>query len=149
MRPSAVRERIVEEHARLRQQLDALDSAANRLETEGQAALPEALELSRGFHEALRDHIDLEDAILVPTLREADAWGPERADRLAEHHRQQRAEIRALGEADAAEADPVALADRLRQLCREIREDMKHEESGVLSADLLRDDPVAIDAEGG
>lgn len=149
MRPSGVRRRILEEHRQLATGLDQLEQLAARLEQEGDAVIASAVDRARDFYEQLREHIDLEDAILAPALREADAWGEVRASKLEKHHRDQRIELKALGELDVETTDPAQLAARIRAFVQEVREDMRHEEEGVLSADLLRDDVTSVDAEGG
>jgi hypothetical protein len=68
---------------------------------------------------------------------------------LLSHHRSQRAELRQLSSEAAASMEPRALANRLRVLIADVREDMTHEETSVLSANLLRDDLVGINVEGG
>lgn len=148
MRPSGVRKRILREHEELRGRLDTLDALAERLDTEGEAAIPDALAESRAFYDVLIDHIDLEDEILAPALREADAWGDVRAEKLIGHHREQRKELEALAGADA-KSSSAELASRLRRIIADVREDMVHEEKEILHRNLLRDDVVGIDVEGG
>jgi iron-sulfur cluster repair protein YtfE (RIC family) len=149
MRPSAVRERILREHASIRLKLNELERAAERLETEGTSAIPAAAELSRALYDELRDHIDMEDAILAPALRETDAWGEVRASKLEAHHRDQRVELKDLGEVDVDSITPETFAKRLRDFVAEVRADMVHEETGVLSPELLKDDVIGVDVEGG
>ena len=149
MRPSNVRRRILDEHRDIAVQLERLEELAVRLDAEGDAAIPDTVAFARDFYEKLREHIDLEDAILAPALREADAWGEVRAGKLEKHHAEQRKELTELGALDARTTDPTSLAGRVRAFIEEIRQDMKHEEEGVLSGDLLRDDLTSIDAEGG
>jgi iron-sulfur cluster repair protein YtfE (RIC family) len=149
MRPSAVRDRIIREHAELRVGLEEIERAAERIEQEGRPAMAAAVELSRAFYDALRDHIDMEDAILAPALRETDAWGEVRASKLEAHHRDQRQELKDLSEVDAESYDPEVLVRRLRAFIKDVREDMVHEEKGVLSPDLLKDDLIGVDVEGG
>jgi len=149
MRPSNVRQRILKEHGELRERLDELERHAEALRREGAAALQEALARARAFYDQLRAHTELEDDILVPAMREADAWGDVRAEGLLEHHREQRTQLRELSGEAAGEIAPGDLAARLEQLIEEVRADMKHEESGILSTDLLRDDPIGINVEGG
>lgn len=149
MRPSSVRRRIIEEHRELAEDLEGLERLAARLDTEGRAAIGDTVARARDFYGKLREHIDLEDAILAPALREADAWGEVRAKKLETHHAEQRAELAALGAFDAATTDPAELAKRVRAFIEEVRADMKREETGVLDAGLLRDDVTSMDAEGG
>lgn len=149
MRPSHVRARIAKEHVALRKELDALEALATRLEAGDPAAVPEAHQRCTAFYDHLRDHIDLEDAILAPALREADAWGDERADALIKHHREQREALNLLGGSAPPPLPPAELAVQLRALIADIRIDMKHEDDALLDPSLLRDDVISIDGFGG
>lgn len=149
MRPSHVRTRIADEHASLREELDGLEALAARLEAGDSGAAAEAHARCTAFYDQLRDHIDLEDAILAPALREADAWGDARADALLKHHREQREALNHLGGAAPASLSNAELAVRLRALIADIRLDMKHEDDALLDPALLRDDVITIDGFGG
>lgn len=149
MRPSAVRKRIQSEHDELRTQLDKLEALAERLGQDDGAAVEPAIALSQDLYETLRDHIDLEDAILAPALREADAWGDLRADKLVAHHREQREELMALGNDIPSGVNPRDFGERLRAFILDVREDMKHEEKALLDENLLRDDVIGIDVDPG
>lgn len=150
MRPSHVRKRILEEHERLRVLLEELDDAARRL-LEGDEAL--ALRL-RVLAEALREkflrHLDLEDEILVPTLREIDPWGPERAKQVSEEHLEQRALFQRLfADLHDGRRPAVEVAVELRALVSALLLDMQGEEAHVLHPDVLHDDPMEPDTETG
>lgn len=147
MRPSDVRARILTEHAEIRVLLDRLESVAHALRVGERARLEDAETLRELLCERLFSHIDLEDAILAPALRAADAWGPERAAQLLEHHREQRAELAALARVEGLE--PAMRGERLQRLVQYIRDDMRHEEAGLLDANLLRDDVVGVAVEDG
>lgn len=149
MRPSHVRHRIADEHTALREELKALEALATRLEAGDATAVDEAHTRTVAFYDHLRDHIDLEDAILAPALRQADAWGDVRADALLKHHREQREELNVLGGSTPPGLPPADLARRLRALVADIRTDMKHEDDALLDPTLLRDDVIAIDGFGG
>ena len=125
-----------------------LAALAARLEADGPGVRALALEHVEGLYRALRDHIDFEDHLLAPALREIDAWGPVRADELLEHHARQRLEIAVLAERSGAES-ATGLARLIASLVSDLRADMTHEDCDMLSADLLRDDVVLIDAEAG
>ena len=143
LKPSQVRARILREHSALRRQLVPLAALAARLEADAPGVRALALEHVEGLYRALRDHIDFEDP-----LREIDAWGPVRADELLEHHARQRLEIAVLAERSGAES-ATGLARLIASLVSDLRADMTHEDCDMLSADLLRDDVVLIDAEAG
>ena len=146
-RPSAVRKRILREHTEIRGLLDRLERAAKGLHTGKAGALAEARELRDTLCERLKAHVDLEDAVLAPALRDADAWGDVRADKLVTHHREQREELDAI-EHEQGRSDS-GYAQRLLALVEDIRKDMMHEEKDLLTDELLRDDVVSIYPEDG
>lgn len=148
LKPSQVRARILREHSALRQQLVPLAALAAQLEAGRPGIRALAVERVQGLYRALRDHIDFEDQLLAPALREIDAWGPVRADELLEHHARQRVELAMLAERSDAESGE-ALGRLIECWVTDLRADMAHEDRDMLSADLLRDDIVLIDAEAG
>jgi len=147
MKPSAVRAQILREHEEIRGLVDGLEKAVAALK----AGAPGAISTARAARDAicarLFDHIDLEDAILAPALAAADAWGPLREQQLLKHHAEQREQLHDLEQLETL--DPNELRERLQWLIDDLREDMKHEENALLDPDLLRDDVVGIDVEGG
>lgn len=148
LKPSQVRARILREHSVLRWQVDQLAELAVGLAAGDASASARVLVLAQALYRDLHEHIDFEDALLLPALRECDAWGPVRAADLAQHHALQRVQLCELAERSAA-ASPFALAHLVTDIIVELREDMAHEDRDLLSADLLRDDVVAVDAEAG
>lgn len=147
MKPSAVRARILREHEEIRGLLDRLEQAVRALRDGDRGGLDEARTVRDALCARLFEHIDLEDAILAPALRDADAWGEERAGELLRHHREQRGELTALGRMD--EIDPTVLGARLERFVADVRADMRHEETALLDPDLLRDDVIGIGVSGG
>ncbi len=95
-------------------------------------------------------HMRWEERHLEPALREADAWGNERADRLRSDHREQR---EAFGHVLANLRDrsrpPTLVALMLLDLIALLRDDMAEEEDLLLDPRVLRDDVVGIDVETG
>lgn len=150
MKPSEVRRRILTEHAKLRGLLAELESLV-QLVAKGHPEPAEALR-ERGieFHDFFLDHLQLEDAILVTALREADAWGEERAALVAREHLEQR-EMMAdmLVRLKDAQRQSGELAADLLELTVRIREDMEQEEQVLLDSRILRDDVVSIDMNSG
>jgi iron-sulfur cluster repair protein YtfE (RIC family) len=150
MEPSKVRQRVLADHERLRRDVDQIEGFANEI-IEGlrmpiSALRAEAKELVA----QLRAHMHWEESYLLPALRDADAWGAERADHLVRDHREQRdrldfiaARLRdATRPGDLVARDVVHLVDLLR-------EDMRVEELELLDERVLRDDIVAIDVVTG
>ena len=140
--PSVVRERVLEEHVALRGMLATVTTLADRvLDTDN--ALDEELPLhARETYRTLVRHLDLEDLILAPALRSADAWGEVRADALLAEHRLQRSQFRAAF-ADQ-QGGTIKLAARLLTIIPAILEDMAHEEKDLLTEALLGDDVASV-----
>jgi iron-sulfur cluster repair protein YtfE (RIC family) len=155
MRPSEVLSRIKYEHAELRERMVLLETHLAALSDGEPSGLAQVLEHARGLSARLAEHVDLEDALLAPTLRAADAWGDQRASALIEHHRDQRRDIAALLVAltelsthhDAWTG--VELLCTVRAFAADLERDMRHEECELLDPDLLRDDVVSIAPEAG
>lgn len=146
MKPSTVRERILRERDDIQCLLDALERNARRQNGHADTGA----DAIRRQCEALRDRIlryaALERAILVPALREADAWGEVRARRLANHLRERRANLDELVKLDGVESRP--LAQGVARLVAYVRRAM-HGEEHLLDPDLLRDDVMGIDVHTG
>lgn len=148
-RPSRIRKRILHEHVALRSKLEELSAAVASLEAGNTRSTSHALDLAAALYIDLRAHIDHEDALLVPVLRDADAWGKVRADQLAHHHAQQRA-VFSEASLRAQKGAPVsAVAVWLRNLIDELNADMADEERELLTVEVLRDDLLGIDVEDG
>ena len=148
IRPSEVRGRILRGHEALRRQLDDLASVTHALRDGDDSAVGHAISLCEELLIELSRHIDLEDAVLAPLLRDVDAWGPIRAARLLRHHVDQRAELKLIAERSHSEHAPITLAAVLSDLIEDLRADMAFEERDVLSADLLRDDVTSSGEDG-
>jgi iron-sulfur cluster repair protein YtfE (RIC family) len=148
LKPSQVRARILSEHEVLRRSVDRLAAVTARLLAGDCEAFSAATASAQLLYQQLQDHLDFEDALLVAALRDTDAWGNLRADRLASHHVEQRQQFRTLAERSRCET-PAGLAALLTELIADLRLDMQYEEKEVLSPELLRDDVLVVDNEGG
>jgi len=123
---------VLDEHARIRKILDELERAA---------ASDRLRETVIEFVHVMLGHLELEEEILLPVLVKVDAWGPARVERMQEEHATQRVQLVAM----IAEAKDVtyvltALARDVRQLARDLREDMRHEEADLLKPVLRAED---------
>ena len=147
IRPSSVRQRILREHGSLRGMLNELRALVLALQGGDESQLGRVRSLAESLREELLAHVDLEDAMLAPTLREADAWGPARADDLLRHHKEQRVELSSLHPIHTSTLDASALAEKLKLFIHGLELDMQHEESDLLSC--LRDDVLGVDVEDG
>jgi iron-sulfur cluster repair protein YtfE (RIC family) len=144
MNPSQVRARILDGHRVLRDQLAKLEDEIDALARD-EATLESVIATARQLLAELTTHTQLEDDILAPALRGLEAWGAVRANMLLVHHDQQREDLRRLLSIYAKPQDPQLVADITLALIADIRADMHHEETRLLSATLLRDDPISVD----
>jgi len=141
-RPSEVRARIQSEHGLLRSMFERMDQLLRDVaEDPGEVADAALYEHGRELFLTLLHHIELENAILAPALREAAGFGPIRADQLlSEHARQRDALLAALTSLDNQPLAECAAA--IAALMDSVRVDMAHEERALLDPDLLRDDCI-------
>jgi hypothetical protein len=93
-------------------------------------------------------HLADEEGLILPILEDDLPLGPKRAVALREEHARQRAELEALC-AWPEERSDLELATRFAQLAAALLEDITHEKREVLTADVIRDDGIAIDQSGG
>jgi iron-sulfur cluster repair protein YtfE (RIC family) len=146
MEPSEIRSRILSDHQRMRRDLERLEAlAADVLECRTPCvALRVEVEL---LFASLKGHMRWEEAYLLPALREADAWGAERAQQLVGDHREQYELLEFVNQRLSEDMRPAALVVRdVTHLIAVLREDMREEEEELLDERVLRDDVVAIDA---
>ena len=139
MYPSEVRTRILNEHDELRVRLDALHAAS---ETEMDAVVIRGA--MHEFRDLLFAHIEREEALILPELKQVDGFGEERVRALREEHEAQRKELDALI-AKVETLEGVALRSQVEGFVARLREDMSHEEQTHLSERLLKDDIVNVD----
>lgn len=148
MRPNELRERVLEDHSRLRRHLTRLEELANSVRDQ-----PEKVEVLRGEAEALltrlHAHMRWEESWLLPALRCADAWGRERAERLVDEHSEQREILDIVVEQLwDGERSAALMARDLVRLVGLLREDMEAEE-GWLDERALGDEVIALGVETG
>ena len=149
MRPSEVRSRILRDHAALIERLSALQRAADEATHQDGDACARTREFARGVVEELADHLDIEEHLLVPLLRDMDAWGTIRANELYQHHEQQWRGLKRLHEGAMRPVPPMELATHISVVIRRLRQDMEQEEIDLLTPEILRDDVLGIDVEDG
>ena len=140
VRPSEARRRILDQHSRLREGLDALDGLAAKVLGGELRPRVELRSSARELIEGLEQHMHFEERVLTPVLRDADPWGPERLESFLAEHARQREVLRALAHEVGESDDPVELALLARGFVAWLRDDMREEESAILNSDLLRDD---------
>ena len=145
MLPSQVRRMILGDHVWLRELLADIDELARRVADGDHDLVPRLRERVLEISDRFLRHLDLEEEFLVPALRDADAWGDERAALLLREHEAQRERFGELLKSLREAGSPVrSLALEIRLLVRDLLFDMEHEEHALLSPRVLRDDPVVI-----
>ncbi len=128
------------DHVILRRMLERLEVRARRV-LQQRGRRPSGLyDDLRVLQERLRRHFELEERILVPTLRATDAWGAERVAQFHEEHARQREIMDGFSRAPAR--TPVELALMAWGFVRLMLEDMAEEEKISLNERVLRDDPI-------
>jgi iron-sulfur cluster repair protein YtfE (RIC family) len=150
MEASAIRERILQDHEVIRRHLARVDALARRALAGESGLEAELREAGEALSQRFLAHLALEDAHLVPALRESDAWGEERAARVEHEHREQRAQLdQLLADLRDGRRSGAQLAQELLDLVNALVADMEHEERAVLDPEVLRDDVVGVGVEGG
>jgi hypothetical protein len=145
--PARERQRLVDQHRVIREQLAVCERLATR---KGPRAALELTHTVTRLAELVEQHNLAELAALEPLLAAADAWGPERTALMIEHHRHEHgALVTALRNVAAASEPMPALADAVTGLIAALRKHMDDEEREVLNARVLHDDIVARDANAG
>jgi hypothetical protein len=135
MDPKAVRDRILEDHDRLRAQPAEIESLADCFEKAGAEVGAELREHGVALCEQFAAHLAYEDAQLVPILRAIPGRGDALADRLAREHREQRELLHFLvGRLGQQRRPTTLIARELLSLCAYLREDMAHEEANLVGA---------------
>lgn len=146
--PSRIRQRILADHAAIRIMIDQI---AAMLHGEGDGIRTATL-LARRCSDLLLflvEHMAREEQLVIPALKEADAWGDVRTAQLREHHKSQRSELLEVLEhihQPAARVEEIEAA--LVALIEDLRADMEQEERGLLSPNVLKDDPISVDTGG-
>jgi CBS domain-containing protein len=132
--PEHVRARILAEHARILAEIEIIEALAARTQegTFEPAALRERLRVLEGV---LRGHLELEERVVLPWLRDADGFGPERARHMEAEHALQRATLDGILLALFTTRSVPELATRTRELCRALRDDIETEEQAFLTED--------------
>ena len=131
MRPDQVRQRVLDDHARLRGNLASLEQLATQV-VNGERQLTGALRVEgEGLLEFLLEHMRWEDEHLAPALREAG--GEELVKRLEGDHREQRELLEHALERLQDQSRPSVLVGRnLMDLIALLREDIREEEERLL-----------------
>jgi Hemerythrin HHE cation binding domain len=133
---------VLAQHARLREIVFDMRSAANAIRTHPRpgADLFEQLRTSIAILDGeLHLHLATEEAVVEPVLSRIEGWGRVRLDLLRAEHAHQRAILIALR---SPSLDRDALARRAVALADDLLADMGAEERDLLSPELVSDDPI-------
>lgn len=153
MAPSQVRSVIMAEHTHLRRLLDLAEESAERVLSGGgfgDDAVQAIREQAAHLRTALFAHLELENRVLVPAIREVPAFGPQRADQmLLEHAEQTKMVDGTLMLLDDRNQPAAALAAEVKRLVQGLRRDLDVEEEALLNEFLLRDEMIPDGAEAG
>jgi hemerythrin-like domain-containing protein len=139
MKPSEVRDTLLDDHADLRRRLSSVRAELDRDHRDvARDALLDLLD-------ALGRHVDREDKLLPQVLLEDFAFGEERLAALFAHHREQREQI-ARWRAALELVDAVGTT--YEAVVEELLPDMSNEERDLLNDDAIRDDVVQVSFGG-
>lgn len=144
MNPSQLRQKILTEHGTLRVKLGDVKSLAAKARYGEPGSEPQLRQVTLELVKEFRAHVAMEDAELVPVLRDIDAWGQIRAERVERDHEWHRAALDKL-ERSAQSDGGADLLRGLDTLLQSFLDDMQTEDETVLHPNLLRDDPISID----
>jgi len=145
---SEIRDRVLADHRVLRGMLDRVEMHARKVLQGKKSAENELFAQAQALDERLRGHMELEEELLAPALREADGWGAARVERFHEEHARQRQIMDgAWGSGTNAERSALEFALIAWGFVRLLREDMAEEERISLNSKVLRDDPTDVSME--
>jgi Hemerythrin HHE cation binding domain len=146
MKPSEIRQTILDEHAHLRRKIATIE--AHLMPTLARSPRWRD-DLAREIEElasAFRAHLDAEEELLRVAIPDSDTAAPMRLLAMEREHHDQRAALASLLRHPVADAQyDASLRDFLHALTR----DLDQEERDLLGPDVLRDDSISIDAFGG
>jgi hypothetical protein len=138
---------VLREYDKLRESLDELDSMSARLRAEGTPVVSEALVAMDKLIRELSDYVDLEQILVLPTVRLVDIWGDIRAAALAKEHETRRDDLSAIERSHRDPVDPHVLASDLHAFAQGLRAVLEREQRDVLGVNGLRDDVVETEPD--
>lgn len=134
MELQAIRRNLLSQHENLRQLMKVLEEA---LAGGDEVATSQAVTT---LHDTCQAHNAFEEAVLVPILRDIDAWGPERVKQMLDDHSDEHEVLLKL-------LVPTSSPQKLRDALGKLRAHMENEEATNLAEIVLRDDTVNVDAD--
>lgn len=146
MKPSEIRQTILDEHAHLRRKIATIEAhlmpSLARASRWRDDLAREVAELATAFSA----HLDAEEQLLRAVIPGADTAAPMRLLAMEREHHDQRAALSAILRHPIADARHDA---SLREFLHTLTRDLDEEERDLLGPDVLRDDSISIDAFGG
>jgi hypothetical protein len=140
---------ILWQHEKIRALLERVRALAEAA-LEGPAPPSDAVASAIGdVRSTMEVHLTFEESVLLPLLRDDLPVGPQRADQLLDEHRRQRDMLAGLHREAAAHPELPILAAKLAFLASWLLADMAEEERSLLTTEVVRDDVIVIDQNGG
>lgn len=146
---AGARRAILLQHERIRGLLETAHDVAE-LALDGQDGSQDAVANAIGdIHTMLEAHLIFEEKVLVAILEDDLPLGPVRARHLKEDHEKQRCTLAGLHREALKGPQLPTLAAKLAFLTTWLLDDMRDEESNLLTPEVVRDDGVVIDQSSG
>ncbi|MBN9166244.1 MAG: hemerythrin domain-containing protein [Myxococcales bacterium] len=143
-----IRKRISSDHAVLRSLCRALIAVARAAERD-EKHRPVIRDVLGQLCTEVERHFQYEEEVIVPLMREVDAWGPVRVERLFQEHAEQRSVLVALVEdAEDGVRNVEDLADEVVWFFQRFEQDMADEEERLLNAEALGAEPRVDQIDG-
>jgi hypothetical protein len=148
MKPSKIRDELLEQHRGLRSLIEQTCLATERWSC-GDGPQRDARDCLICLADAVRKHNLREEELLQDVIPTVDPWGPVRAEIMKEEHVKEHEDLYVA----LRDAAILTGAKQTARLVVELRErmlvHMAREERDFLNEDTLRDDDVSIDSIGG
>ena len=150
LQASEVATRILAEHALLRPILRETRFLADRVAKGDDGARAPLRAFALMLYEKLVAHIELEDRILAPVVRDISGWGPSLHAEMMQEHAHQRARLKSdIADLRMGCICEQRLASSIDSFVECLMRDMEAEERRLLlRSDLLADSPLG-DGEAG
>lgn len=140
--PSEIARMVREDHAALMVAIQRLRRLLEARDPRG--GLPGDLDLQiEGLMQLALDHLDREEALVLPELTDGDAWAPQRVALLLGHHEAERAVVADLRE--RLRARGPELRQRLFSWLDALEAEILREDAELLNSQVMRDLPLDAD----
>jgi len=146
--PSEVRRKVLSQHREIEQMLSELEAGVAHL-ADGKVDAGQVKRAAYALRGILELHMSFEEAHMVPAIKEADGFGPERVRHLHAEHAEQRQELDRLVDQIREASSTDDLAASVERLADMLRSDIEEEEREYVNEKLLRDNLIPSDTFGG